>query len=125
MEITLFFYNNPFIPRNMIDVIIDMFNNFHRKLLFPFLKNEIKEYKNKSAENLFEKIHVILDDSAFHFKSFKSEHNRLIIYENESVFKEAEEFEVGQVEVFINKKDTIEKPLRALLSPLLYSSKIF
>ncbi len=65
-----------------------------------------------------------MKESSFFFERFKTEYNRLNLYEKDSVYKAPDQFEVGETKVLATKTDTIDKKFYASRSSLKHSLKI-
>lgn len=71
MKMTLFFYNNPFVARNLLDVIVNMFDDFIKQLLFPYILTEVGKSFLSDEKSSIGKITVILNECTFFLKSLK------------------------------------------------------
>ena len=106
LKMTLSLYNNPHIPRDAIQDIISMIENFISDIpssYIPSLQQEIaKEFVDSNNRDILNKVKIVLEENKYPIKQFSTEHIRFKMYEKYSSFTQPELHKIADDFEFIN-----------------------
>lgn len=85
--LTLSLYNNPLIPRMVVQFFIDNFINFIYNILFPILEDKIKDISGIN-EDIRVKLKEIFASTRDIFTPFTTEYNRFELYKKRGLMKD-------------------------------------
>ena len=130
MKFTLSLYNNPLLSRKAVDEVIETFDNLFSELLIPFIQDQMEnELKPRTDKTSYYKARFILENNKHIFKKFSTEHLRLKMYKEESVYVPPEIFDVGLEPVYtIKDKENVvvqEKKVCGVHVPLKKTLEAF
>ena len=111
LKMTLSLYNNPHIPQDSIQGIIDMMGNFISEVYIPFLQEKIhKELEDVRNEDIFSKVKVTLQENKYLLQEFSSEHLRFKMYQKYSCYVPPQSYKIAEDVTFdgniIKKKNS-------------------
>ena len=102
VKFTLSLYNNPHLSRKGVDDVLKIFMNFVSELFVPFIQNQMEtELKPLGHEPSYFKAKFIMEKNKNLFQKFSTEHSRLKIYEQESLYIPPQLFEIGEEPIFV------------------------
>ena len=106
LKMTFSLYNNPHIPRDAIQDIISMIENFISDIpssYIPSLQQEIaKEFVDSNNRDILMKLKIVLEENKYPIKQFSTEHMRFKMYEKYSSFTQPELHKIADDFEFIN-----------------------
>ena len=94
LVITLMLYNNPLIPRNVVQLVIATFLGFINHSYMPFIVQHMKVHKSYSLE-IDECRKKAMESARMISEKFKTEHRRFSYYEQKQLMIKLKEFKIG------------------------------
>lgn len=131
LKLTLRLYEFTSLPRDGVDVIIQMFDQYISESLFDDIKDKMESAFNNigASQHVKNTAKVVLHNSKNPFKNFDSEQKRFTLYKRESFFVEPQEFIVGWRKNILSAESKVsipvEIPITAVFLPLDVQLKIF
>lgn len=111
LKITLSLYNNPLIPRKVVQFFIDTLLFFTYKLFLPSLIFQLKLLN--TDDKVMHDINRIAEASKEIFEAYKNEHNRLKTYKEKGLLIDPQKFEIdsksGASAYFVPLRWTLKK----------------
>ncbi|OXU18863.1 hypothetical protein TSAR_016859 [Trichomalopsis sarcophagae] len=126
LHLTLSLYNNPLIPRNVIQIFIDSLIKFTNSIFSEFLKQEISKYF-KPDDSVINILGISLNNSKTIFEKFSTEYLRFQMYEKKGLLMMPQEYCIGTKynRIQTERGSTIEKEVfKAQYIPLKWSLKL-
>lgn len=112
LTLTLTLYNNPLIPRKVVQFFIDTLIYFIYEIFFPIIIQQLQLVSKD--KNVIADINRIMKASKEIFEKFRTEHQRLELYEEKGLITEPEDFEIkdGDFAYYIPLKWSLQKFLQ-------------
>lgn len=89
IELTLSLYNNPVIPRKIVQFFIDSFISFIYNILFPIFIEKIKLVQSIDQKTL-DHINAAINSTKQVFDKFSTEHKRFNVYKENDLMRDPE-----------------------------------
>ncbi|KAJ8683341.1 hypothetical protein QAD02_019133 [Eretmocerus hayati] len=101
LRLALLLYANPSIPRNLVQEILQLMDNFIDNVLFPHLLEEIMKTVHESLDKrTVETIAATFEASKSLFKKYINEKSAFNMFEEHSYYVRPQTFEMGSEKIF-------------------------
>lgn len=96
IDLTLALYNNPVVPRNVVQLFVDTLINFTNTTFSNFIKQEMQKCSGHN-DQILNNISTLLRRSNTVFDKFSSEYLRFKIYEQKGLLMPPQEYYIGTI----------------------------
>ena len=123
--LTLQFYDNPLIPRNVVQCLFDTLNNFINNVYINYLQQEIKIHYKDFNTDILKRVN---DSSKIIFEQFETEYKRFQLCQEKSLMNKPQSYVLGTrviEKIDENGKKSVEQQeAHAVHIPLKQSLKL-
>lgn len=126
-KLTLSLYNNPYLPRNIVQFFVDSLIHFIYNIFLPLILLIIKFKLPQGSDELYDNIKNALQSTQKVFDNYKSEYQRLQHYKSLKLMVEPEKYPIADEEVKIveGREVVINEGAFGYYIPLSWSLKTF